>query len=471
MGLIRRMRTPRCPRHHVRRAAIAGHVPISPPHGSRCILRATVTDMQHSVRFLIAVILAGLAVMVVSQTAVAAPGPVRGVVLDASIDPASAQFVVRRIDDAVDADASVFIIEMDTPGGLVTSMKDIVKAIEGSPVPVVVWVGPSGSRAGSAGAYISASSDLLLMAPGTNIGSATPVGGAGEDLDDKIVNDAAAQITALAESHDRNGAAYRAMVTEQANYTATEAVSLSVADGIAESREAVLSTIDGTTLDGVLVELDRTDVDIEEMPWYLRLLQVLTDPNVIAILFGLGIAAIGYEIFNPGGIVPGVFGVIAVLLSFLGLSVVPFNWAGLAFIGLAFILFALEAVVSGFGVLAIGGVVSLVIGGLVLFDEAEGPVVSRPGLIISSVILGGAFTLLARSAWRAQRSPQTTGSHSIVGHTGEARSTITHDGGSVFVNGELWAARSSSGTIPQHALVRVTDIHELTLVVERTSEE
>lgn len=415
---------------------------------------------------LLVVLCLGGSAVAQSPTGVERRGPVRGVTLDAGIDPASAQFVTRRLRDAESAHAAVFIIEMDTPGGLVTSMRDIVKAIEASPVPVVVWVGPSGSRAGSAGAYISASSDLLLMAPGTNIGSATPVGGGGEDLGDKIVNDAAAQIAALASAHRRNAPAFRAMVVDQANYTATEAVKQRVAEGIAADRQAVLARVDGATLDGVVVRPDLNDVRIEEMPWYLRLLQILTDPNLIAILFGLGIAAIGFEIFHPGAIVPGVTGAIFLLLSFLGLSVVPFNWAGLAFIALAFILFGLEAVVGGFGALAIGGLVSLVIGGLVLFDEAQGPVVSRPGLIILSILIGGAFTMLVRTAWRTHRRPQTTGMHAMIDQRGEARTDIGPDDGSAFVNGELWAARTRAGTIPRGSRVRVVDLHELTLVVE-----
>ena len=168
---------------------------------------------------------------------------IRGVVLEGGIDPASAQFVTHRLRDADRAGAELFLIEMDTPGGLVTSMRDIVKTMEAATIPVVVWIGPSGSRAGSAGAYISAVSDYLAMAPGTNIGSATPVSGSGQDLDAKIRNDAAAQIAALADKHDRNPAAYRAMVTDQLNLTAGEAVAHNVAESIApEPRRAAAPT-------------------------------------------------------------------------------------------------------------------------------------------------------------------------------------------------------------------------------------
>lgn len=431
---------------------------------------------MHRMRVLLAAVtLAALTITLGlgAPSTAAAAGEVRGVVLDATIDPASAQFVTRRLEDAEKDDAAVFIIEMDTPGGLSSAMHDIVKAIEASTVPVVVWVGPPGSRAGSAGAYISAASDRLLMAPGTNIGSATPISGtSGSDLDDKIVNDAAAQIAALATAHGRNPTAYRAMVVDQANFPAEEAVRERVAEGVVDSREELIASLDGRTLDGTLVRTAGVPVEIDEMPWYLRLLQVLIDPNLIAILFGLGIAAIGFEIFHPGAIIPGVAGAIMLLLSFVALAVVPFNWAGLAFIGLAFILFVLEATVAGWGALAIGGIVSMIIGGLILFDDAEGPVVSRPGLILLSTALGVAFTLLIRAAWRTRRRPQSTGSDAIVGHVGAVRAAVSGDAGNVFVNGELWQARTQAGgTIPVGAPVRVTAMNDLTLVVEPEPQE
>ncbi len=394
---------------------------------------------------------------------------VRGVVLEGGVDPASAQFITRRLKDAEREKATVFIIQMDTPGGLATSMDDIVKTMEESPVPTVVWVGPPGSRAGSAGAYIAAAADRVMMAPGTNIGSATPISGAtGDDLDAKIVNDAAAKISALAEAHGRDAAAYRAMVTDQANYPASEAVAKKVAEGIAADRAALLRELDGQRLDGSTVTTTGADVRFDEMPWYLRVIQILIDPNLLSLFFGLGIAAIGWEIFHPGAIVPGVTGAVMILIAALGLSLVPFNWAGLAFIALAFILFTLEATVAGVGILAAGGIVSLILGGLILFDDAEGPVVSRPGLIVSSIALGIGFTLLARAAWRARRMPRTTGRTSMIGHVAEVRRDVDGgDGGQVFLDGELWGARTEDGArIPAGRHVRVVAMHDLTLTVE-----
>ncbi len=420
-------------------------------------------------RLLTAVIVAAATLGAV--TGIAAAGPERatitGVVLEGGIDPVSAQFVTRRVEAADRDGAELFLIEMDTPGGLATSMRDIVKTIEAAGVPVVVWIGPSGSRAGSAGAYISASSDLLAMAPGTNIGSATPVSGGGQDLDEKITNDAAAQIAALATKHGRNADAYRAMVTAQANLTADEAIARDVAEERADSREALVRLLDGRQVGGRLLETTGADVVIDELPWYLRVLQVLIDPNLLAIMFGLGIAAIGFELFHPGAVLPGVAGAIMLLLSFFGFAVVPFNWAGLAFIALAFLLFVLEAVVAGFGGLAVGGIVSLVIGGLILFDDAKGPAISRPGLIVGAIVIGGGFTFVARAAWRARRAPATTGAAGIVGHVGEVRTPVGAAEGHVFVDGELWAARARDGRpIGPGRTVRVVDVSDLVLSVE-----
>jgi membrane-bound serine protease (ClpP class) len=415
--------------------------------------------------------IAGVVVMAISSTAASTRPQVRGVVLEGTIDPASAQFVTRRLRSADRSDAQLFLIEMDTPGGLVTSMHDIVKTIEAADIPVVVWIGPSGSRAGSAGAYISASSDYLAMAPGTNIGSATPVSSSGGDLSRKITNDAAAQIAALADKHGRNANAFRSMVTHQLNLTAQEAVAGNVAEAIAPTRAALLEQLDGRQVGGRMLATAGAAVHIDEMPWYLRLMQILIDPNLLAIMFGLGIAAIGFEVFHPGAVVPGVAGAVMLLLSFAGFAIVPFNWAGLAFILLAFLLFALEAIVSGFGALAAGGIASLVIGGLILFDDAEGPVVSRPGLIVTSIALGVAFTLVARAAWRARRAPTATGAAAMVGHLGEVRTALVGDAGHVFVDGELWAARTADGRrIEPGRAVRVTGMSDLVLSVEPAEE-
>lgn len=430
------------------------------------------SGMSHLTRLLLLIAVAiGLSATATPSSA-EAQAPVRGIVLDGTIDPVTAQFVTRRLKDAQKDGASLFVIRMDTPGGLMDSMKDIVGEIEASSVPTVVWVGPAGSRAGSAGAFISAAAHRLYMAPGTNIGSATPISSTGEDLDAKIRNDAAAQIYALAELRGHNADAYRTMVTQGANFPASQAVAERVANGIAADPSALLGQLDGERIDGRVVHTEGLTVDFEEMPWYLRLLQVIINPNLLTALFGLGIAAIGYELYNPGGILPGVTGVILILISALGFAMVPFNWAGIAFLLLAFVLFTLEAAVAGFGILAAGGVISLILGGLILFDDARGPVVSRPGLIISAVVVGAGFTFVARAALRARRMPRTTGRTGLIGHVGEVRRTIEGDRGQVFVEGELWAAVTADDVrIPVGRRVRVTHMQDLTLTVEAEPEE
>ncbi len=428
--------------------------------------------MSHLTRLLLLVAaVVGLSAAQAPSSA-SAQAPIRGVVLEETIDPATAQFVTRRLKDADREGAQAFIIQMDTPGGLMSSMHDIIREMESARVPTVVWVGPSGSRAGSAGAFISAASDLLYMAPGTNIGSATPISSTGEDLDAKIRNDAAAQIYALAEAKDRNAEAFRRMVTEGANYPASQAVADGIADGLAADRTELLRALDGQRIDGTVISTQGAVVEFEEMPWYLRLLQTIINPNFLTAMLGLGIAAIGYELFNPGSIVPGVVGALFVLTAAFGLAMVPFNWAGIAFLLLAFALFGLEAIVSGFGILAAGGVISLILGGLVLFDDAQGPVVSRPGLIISALIVGAGFSFVARAALRARRMPRTTGRTGLIGHIGEVRRAVEGENGQVFVEGELWAAVTDDGVrIPTGRRVRVTRMQDLVLTVEAEPEE
>jgi membrane-bound serine protease (ClpP class) len=357
---------------------------------------------------------------------------------------------------------------MDTPGGLDSSMRDIVQDITASPVTVAVWVGPSGARAASAGAYIAAASDLVAMAPGTNIGSATPIAGeSGSDLDRKIVNDAAAFIAAQAAEHGRNAAAYRRMVTAQANLTATQAVEQRVAEVLAASPRELLARLDGRTgKDGRPLDLAGAEVQIEEMPWHLKILDLITDPNLVFLFFSIGLLAIGWEIFHPGAIVPGVVGAILFILALFGLSVLPFQWGGIAFMILGVGLMVAEIFVSGIGILAAGGVVSLLIGGLILFDD-PGLEASTPAVVTIAVALGAGFMTIARLVVKSRGLTVTTGRATLMGAVGEVRSPVGPGGGQVFVSGELWRARAVNGSeLPRGERVRVVKIDELTLTVE-----
>jgi membrane-bound serine protease (ClpP class) len=391
--------------------------------------------------------------------------------LEGSIDPVAAQFVERRIDAAEEAGAVAVVIRMDTPGGLVSSMREIVGDVESADVPVTVWIGPAGARAGSAGAFISAASDELGMAPGTNIGSATPIGSGGEDLDAKVRNDAAASIAALAERSGRDAAAYRAMVTRALNLTAEEAVDRGVAETIQPTLEDFVAWLDGRpSREGGEIRTAGAPIEVDALPWYLRVLQVLTDPNLVFFLLLIGLAGVGYEIFNPGALVPGIVGAISLLLALAGLTVLPFTWAGIALLALAVGLFVAETQVGGIGALAVGGVVALALSGAFLFDSDDPAL--RPSLwvvVLVALVIGGAFALAARLVLRARARPAATGGAELVGEVGTARAAIGPSTGRVLVNGEIWSARAPEGVaIPPGGEVRVVRVHpdDLTLTVE-----
>lgn len=420
-------------------------------------------------------LLVALVLTLLAATCAAAQGtpgaPVRVIELDGGVDPVSARFIEDRIDAAEDAGAPAVVIRVDTPGGLVSSARDIVAAMEGARIPVTVWVGPSGARAGSAGAYISAAGDALGMAPGTNIGSATPIGSGGEDLSAKVRNDFAASIAALAEEHGHDPAPYRAMVTEALNLTANEALAQDVSDTVQPTVEDFVAWLDGRDLGtGAPVVTAGAPIEVDAMPWYLQVLQFVADPDLVFLLLLLGVAGLAFEIFHPGAIVPGVLGAISLLLAIAGLSVLPFTWIGLALIVLGLGLFVGETQAGGLGILTIGGVVAMGLGGALLFDSPDPGLTTSPWLAATmAVLIAAAFVVSARLVLRARRRPVTTGGAEMVGETGTSREDVTIDGGLVSVNGEIWSARAPNGvTIPAGAPVRVVRVHpdDLTLTVE-----
>ena len=421
------------------------------------------------------ILLVAVLVALITATAAAgqgdAPAPVRVIELDGGIDPVSARFVEGRIDAAERDHAAVVVIRLDTPGGLVSSMRDIVGAMEASVVPIAVWVGPSGARAGSAGAYISAAADHLGMAPGTNIGSATPISSGGEDLDAKVVNDAAAAIAAQAEAKGRDPVAFRAMVTDALNLTAGEALERGVIDTLQPTLEDFTGWLDGRQArGGGTISTAGAPIEIDAMPWYLALLQTLIDPNLVFLLLLLGLAGLGFEIFNPGGVVPGIVGAISLLLALAGLTVLPVTWVGIALILLGVGLFVAETQVGGVGALAVGGVVALGLGGAFLFDSDDPALVSSRWLAVAmAVLVGLAFALSARLVLRARRRPAASGGSELVGEIGTARVAIGPGGGQVSVNGEIWSAHTPDGVaVAEGARVRVVRVHpdDLTLTVE-----
>lgn len=391
-----------------------------------------------------------------------------------TINPVLVDYIARGIDDAAFEGAQAVIIQMDTPGGLDTSMRDIIQSIVNSRIPVIVYVSPAGARAASAGAYITLSAHVAVMAPNTAIGAATPVSMGGEMSDEmkaKITNDAIAYIKDLANSHGRNADWAERAVREGVSATSEEALELNVVDMIAPDLDTLIADLDGrevTLLDGSVVTLRTSGVPINEvmMKTIERFLYAIADPNIAFLLLSIASLGIMIEIFNPGLIFPGIVGAISGILAFYALGQLPVNIAGVLLIVLAFGLFIGEVLTTSFGLFTVGGVTSLVIGALILFQGAD-PAVFRvdPWLIGTMTIL---ITLLfvfvvTRVIW-AHRKRATTGKEEIIGRRAVVRETINPEG-TVFFKGELWSAVSDSGSIEAGEEVTVTAIDGLILQV------
>jgi len=369
---------------------------------------------------------------------------------------------------------------MDTPGGLSSAMDDIINEILASPIPVIVWVGPEGARAASAGMYITYAAHVASMAPVTNIGSATPIqagteGAAeGEEtaLDKKVVNDAVARIRELALLRGRNAEWGEAAVREAENVGSSEAVELNIVDFIAEDIPDVLAQADGMT---VLVENGTTTVDTAgadvrdvDMSFFERLLQIIVDPNIAFVLLSLGTLGLIFELSNPGAIFPGVAGALMMVTGFYALGTLDSNWTGFVLIAFAFVLFALEVFVTSHGVLAVGGIISFLLGGLLLSNTNNPEVLQISRWVIFSVTacLGLFFLFIVVSVARTRRSKPVMGQSALIGMTGEARTDLDPEG-MVFLFGELWKAHSESGPVAKGESVTVIAIKGLLLTVRR----
>lgn len=378
------------------------------------------------------------------------------------VNPVSANFAIDQIERANEGGYSVVVILLDTPGGLAESMRKIVEAELASSIPVIVYVSPDGARAASAGVWIGQAADVLAMAPQTNIGSSTPVsvegGNIPRDLRRKVVNDAAASLRALAEEHGRNGDWAEAAVREASNLTAAQALEQNVIDVIAAGLPALLDDVDGTTTvpKGFVLETAGADVTTAEMSLWQRVLDTIIDPNIIVLLMSLGVLAITVELFNPGLVFPAAFGAIALIVGLFGLQVLPFSWAGILLIVVAFGFFVAEAFVVSHGALALAGAIAFVFGALMLFDPAgDAYQVSLPVAIAIGVAFAAFAGFAVAKALAARRRPPTTGSDELVGAVGVVRRALEPDG-LVFVHGELWRARAvGGGPVAEEATVRV----------------
>ncbi|MCW2928736.1 MAG: nodulation competitiveness protein nfeD [Thermoleophilia bacterium] len=395
--------------------------------------------------------------------------------LTGAVDPVMLEFATRVLKRGERDDFDAVMFELDTPGGLSTSMDDIVRAIVASDLPVYVYVSPGGGRAASAGVFITYAADVAAMAPGTNIGSATPISGGGgelpKDLRRKVINDAVAKVTELARERDRDPAFAEAAIREAENIGAREALRRDVVEYVENDVRAVLDASDGTTLEpkGLTVRLGDASIERMDVPLTLRVLKRIVDPNLLFLLFGAGIIGLMFELTHPGVVAPGVVGVICLLLALFGLSVLPASGAGIALLLLAAALFVGEGLAPGGGILGAGGAAALLIGGLLLFDDSSGYGVSRV-LAIGMAIALGAFVLgIARAAWHARRLGSSTGGGELVGQLGTVRRPIAAGAaGSVYVDGELWQARSDA-PIDAGARVEVLGVDSLQLRVTPTS--
>jgi len=387
-----------------------------------------------------------------------------------AISPGVAEYVEKGIEKASDAGAACIIIELDTPGGLADSMRDIVMAIYKSDIPVVVFVSPSGARAASAGVMITMAADIAAMAPGTNIGAAHPVGAGGQEInetmEDKVTNDMVAYVKGIAKKRGRNEAWAEKAVRESVSVTASEALEENIIDLIAEDMDDLIKQIDGREIPGRgTLTLDEPKQVVMKETLRDRVLKTISNPNIAYILLLIGLAGLYFELSHPGAIFPGVIGGIAIILAFFALQTLPVNYAGFLLIILSVVFFIMEMKITSYGLLSVAGVVSLLLGSIMLFegDSPEMRVAWR--VIIPTVTLISAFFILvAGMVFRAHGLQPRTGVSGLIGQIGVVKNTIDPSG-KVFIHGELWNAEAGSA-IPEGAKVRVVNVANLILEVE-----
>ncbi len=404
----------------------------------------------------------------------AARADVLRLTLNDQITPASAEVITSAIDRAEREQAEALIITLNTPGGLDTSMREIVSRIDTSRVPVIIYVAPSGGRAASAGFVILMAADVAAMAPGTATGAAHPVTGDGRDMEktmaEKVTNDAAAYVRSHAERRGRDAQAAESTIRESKSFTEREALEKHLIEIIARDDADLLAQLDGRTVtrfDGSRVQLALANQPVTEIAPSLRqrLLMALADPRIAFILFAVGALCVYFEFQHPGAIVPGVVGSVSVVLALYGFHMLPINLTGVLLLGVAVGLFVLEAKVGGFGVLGAGGIAAAIIGALILIDVRT-PELRLPLSLVLAVVVPFAVILIfmLKLAVRARHMKVTTGMAGMIGLHGRAQTAIAPEG-TVFVRGELWRARSPM-SIAKGEGVRVTDINGLTLNVE-----
>ena len=388
------------------------------------------------------------------------------------INPVAAEYLHDAIKEAEDSQAELLVFQLDTPGGLDTSMRIMVKDITGSQVPVAVYVAPTGARAASAGVFLTLAAHVAAMAPGTNMGAAHPVAMGGGEMDkvmkEKVENDAAAYIHSLADRRGRNVEWAVDAVRKSVSATAKEALDKKLIDVVPENLTTLLKDIDGreVLMGTQSTTLNTTDATVREFPmtWRLQALKALSDPNIAYVLMTIGTIGIIAELYNPGAILPGVVGGISLILAFYSLQSLPVNYAGVLLLLLGLVMLILEATVTSYGILAIGGVTSLTLGSLMLMRE-EFPFYQLSwSVIVPVVVLAAGFTFLIVSfGVKSLRGRTVTGSEGLVGMIGLAKTDL-NPAGQIFVHGELWEAISEE-PLKAGSQIQVTKINGLTLHV------
>ena len=402
------------------------------------------------------------------------------ITIDGTIDEPAASHLARGLDDAHEKGARLVIVRLDTPGGLYSSTREIVELLLTSPIPVAVYVSPPGAQAASAGTFVTAAAHVAAMAPGTNIGAASPVGGGGEDLPEtlksKASQDAAAFIRSIADERGRNRDVLEKTVLSALSLSSSEALDDNVIDLVASDVPDLLEKMNGmeVTVGGSVVTLDTTGISVSELHQtpLERFLGFLANPNVAFVLLTIGGIGILVELISPGLIVPGVVGIIALALAFTAIANLPVNWVGLGLILLAMLLFYLETMAPGLGVFGISAAISFIVGAFLLFGGFGAPPIPEPSFRVNLWIIGVlsafmaiSFALFLRENRRVKKLDAHTGPAVLVGETGVVVTTL-NPRGTVRLHSESWSAESDSGEpIQQGEEVIVSDVEGLTLKV------
>lgn len=436
-----------------------------------------VRSAKHRPLLVVALLLASAALLPTAGPASAA-APVSLIELDSAITPVTVRLLAAALERAHAEGAQALIVQLNTPGGLERSMRSMVQSILGSPIPVVVYVAPAGARAASAGVFITMAAHVAAMAPATNIGAAHPVaigGGGDKEMIKKVENDAAAFARTIATERGRNAEWAEKAVRSSVSATEREAVKLKIVDLVAENVPDLLAKIDGRTVKTakgqVTLATKDAPVRVIEVRFRDRFLALISDPTIAYLLMMAGMLGIFFELSNPGSILPGVIGGISLILAFFAFQSLPVNWAGLLLILFGVVLLIAEIKVVSHGILAIGGVVAMLLGSLMLYDSPETTGIRLSWYVVIPTVgtTAGLVFFAVTMGIRALYRPSVTGESAMVGRLGVARTGLAPEG-QVMIDGELWRAVSQDGAVAAGEAVRVAAIDGLTLKVTRSAQ-